>query len=211
MDYCNHEKKNTYDITNLLASIDLSRHQNWDDFFDFSRMKIPEDAWTASVRSHRNIHYRYPANYIQIWLFVMTVVGIFYDYRYLLSLAMLGLTWAFMCASSISRDNAKNRKPRKQIQGVAPAGQNEKVSISVCIFIQINNIANFIKLTMHLLVSDRNTFLCRTHYFQTFSGSPLNVRNDDARRSGCILAFNIKASCKRTTSKIEGCCIRWIY
>lgn len=104
------KKSNTkqwFDAEKLLSSIDLSRCQHWDDFFDFSRMRIPHDVYTAFVRCNLNMRYRYAGNYIQLLGCLMTMIGvILLRFKFFISTIMVGLVWALLtlvCKNDIQR------------------------------------------------------------------------------------------------------------
>ena len=120
-------------IVQLLSSIRRSLifppSHNWDDFFDFSRMRIPNDiknlkmavnanANTNAIgsitintwyvwywRTRTNMLHRYLGNYIRIWLCLVIMASVFYrDMKYILSLVLLGGIWGFIdsCGCSCS-------------------------------------------------------------------------------------------------------------
>jgi hypothetical protein len=120
------ERERMFSMKHLLSSIDISLpHQNWDDFFDFSRMKIPEDAWTVYCRSHRNLFHRYKNNYIQIWRCMMTITGILtYDPWCLFFMCLIVGTTLF-----IRNNNIHIKKKEITIATSLRQAQHEKVRI----------------------------------------------------------------------------------
>lgn len=120
-------------IVQLLSSIRRSLifppSHNWDDFFDFSRMRIPNDIKNLKMavnanananaigsmtintwyvwywRTRTNMLHRYLGNYIRIWLCLVMMASVFYrDMKYILSLVLLGGIWGFIdsCGCSCS-------------------------------------------------------------------------------------------------------------
>jgi PRA1 family protein. len=77
--------------------------QPWDDFLDFSRMKLPQDFWTVSCRLERNLNYRFKGNYFILWLLGIIIAGtLFMDYLFFLSLSFLIVAWFIICITSVN-------------------------------------------------------------------------------------------------------------
>lgn len=77
--------------------------QPWDDFLDFSRMKLPQDFWTISCRLERNLNYRFKGNYFILWLLGIIIAGtLFMDYLFFLSLSFLIVAWFIICITSVN-------------------------------------------------------------------------------------------------------------
>lgn len=106
--------------------------QPWDDFLDFSRMKVPQDFWTISCRLERNLYYQFQGNYFVLWVLGMIIAGAFIDYLFLFSLLFLIIAWLIICITSVnpihwhlkSSINTKKNNEKQKYVGM----ENERVS-----------------------------------------------------------------------------------
>jgi hypothetical protein len=90
--------------------------QPWDEFLDFSKIKMPLDIWTVSCRLEVNLFHHFKGNYFVIWSLGMMIFGFVLDYFLLLSLLLMTVTWAIICICSINPSHWHQQNERGTIK-----------------------------------------------------------------------------------------------
>ena len=77
----------------------LQNCHGWEDFFDFSRMSIPDDLWAVYRRLEGNLYDRFLGNYVRIWVVVLSIGGILADRHQLFGIGVASSILMFLWIS----------------------------------------------------------------------------------------------------------------
>jgi len=72
----------------------------WDDFLDFTRMKLPaqgREIHVMKIRLNSNTHFRFKGNYISLTLGVLFFSGLFWSVRILVAFFLSIFSWYGLC------------------------------------------------------------------------------------------------------------------